>query len=92
MRIGIGYDIHKLTAGRKLVLGGVTIPFEKGLIGHSDADVVIHSVCDALLGAMGEDDIGKHFPDTSERYKDISSSVILKKVASIHKPPTMGSL
>lgn len=82
-RVGIGYDIHRFAPGRKLFLGGVHIPFASGLIGHSDADVVIHSVCDALLGAMGKDDIGKHFPDTSERYKDISSLLILKKVAAM---------
>ena len=79
MRIGIGYDVHPLTAGRKLVLGGVTIPFEKGLLGHSDADVLVHAVCDALLGAAGLGDIGMHFPDTDPMYKDISSIKILAK-------------
>ena len=79
MRIGIGYDIHRLTAGRKLVLGGVTIPFEKGLLGHSDADVLVHAVCDALLGAAGLGDIGLHFPDTDPEYKDISSIKFLAK-------------
>jgi len=79
MRIGIGYDVHQLVAGRKLVLGGVAIPFEKGLFGHSDADVLIHAVCDALLGATGLGDIGLHFPDTDPEYKDISSIKILVK-------------
>ena len=79
MRIGIGYDVHRLTAGRKLVLGGVTIPFEKGLLGHSDADVLVHAVCDSLLGAAGLGDIGLHFPDTDPEYKDISSIKILAK-------------
>jgi 2-C-methyl-D-erythritol 2,4-cyclodiphosphate synthase len=79
MRMGIGYDVHRLAAGRKLVLGGVDIPFEKGLLGHSDADVLIHAVCDALLGAAGLGDIGMHFPDTDPDYKDISSIKILAK-------------
>jgi 2-C-methyl-D-erythritol 2,4-cyclodiphosphate synthase len=79
MRIGIGYDVHRLAAGRKLVLGGVDIPFEKGLLGHSDADVLVHAVCDALLGAAGLGDIGMHFPDTDPDYKDISSIKILAK-------------
>jgi 2-C-methyl-D-erythritol 2,4-cyclodiphosphate synthase len=79
MRIGIGYDLHRLAAGRKLVLGGVDIPFEKGLLGHSDADVLVHAVCDALLGAAGLGDIGMHFPDTDPDYKDISSIKILAK-------------
>ncbi|TES88687.1 MAG: 2-C-methyl-D-erythritol 2,4-cyclodiphosphate synthase [Desulfobacteraceae bacterium] len=79
MRIGIGYDVHQLVNGRKLVLGGVAIPFEKGLFGHSDADVLIHAVCDALLGAAGLGDIGLHFPDTDPEYKDISSIKILVK-------------
>ena len=80
MRIGIGYDVHRLTAGRKLVLGGVDIPFEKGLHGHSDADVLVHAVCDALLGAAGLGDIGLHFPDTDPEYKDISSIKILANI------------
>ncbi|MCX5680871.1 MAG: 2-C-methyl-D-erythritol 2,4-cyclodiphosphate synthase [Candidatus Omnitrophica bacterium] len=79
-RIGIGYDIHRLVEGRKLILGGVEIPFEKGLLGHSDADVLTHAVCDALLGALGKGDIGEHFPDTDSRYKDVSSLSLLKKV------------
>lgn len=75
----MGYDIHRLTEGRKLVLGGVIIPFEKGLLGHSDADVVLHALCDALLGAAGLGDIGQHFPDTEPRFKDISSVKLLEK-------------
>jgi len=79
MRIGTGYDVHRLTPGRKLVLGGVTIPFEKGLLGHSDADVLVHSICDALFGAAGLGDIGLHFPDTDPEFKDISSIKLLEK-------------
>ena len=79
MRVGMGYDVHRLVKGRKLVLGGVVIPFEKGLLGHSDADVLIHAVCDALLGAAGLDDIGVHFPDTNPEFKDISSIKILER-------------
>jgi len=79
-RVGIGYDVHRLVEGRKLILGGVEIPYEKGLEGHSDADVLLHAVCDALLGAMGKGDIGEHFPNTDEEYKDISSLVLLEKV------------
>jgi 2-C-methyl-D-erythritol 2,4-cyclodiphosphate synthase len=85
MRIGIGYDVHQLAEGRKLVLGGVTIPFEKGLLGHSDADVLIHAVCDALLGAAGLGDIGLHFPDTDPKLKDISSMLILSKTYNLLK-------
>lgn len=81
MRIGMGYDVHQLVEGRKLILGGVNIPFEKGLAGHSDADVLLHAIMDALLGAMALGDIGKHFPDTSSEFKDISSMVLLQKVA-----------
>jgi 2-C-methyl-D-erythritol 2,4-cyclodiphosphate synthase len=80
MRIGIGYDVHKLSEGRKLVLGGVHIPFEKGLSGHSDADVLIHSLMDALLGALNLGDIGQHFPDDDKEYKDISSIILLSRV------------
>ena len=79
MHIGIGYDIHQLKRGRPLVLGGVTIPFEKGLLGHSDADVLVHAVCDALLGAAGLGDIGLHFPDTDPELKDIYSIKLLAK-------------
>jgi 2-C-methyl-D-erythritol 2,4-cyclodiphosphate synthase len=79
MRIGLGYDVHRLVVGRKLVLGGETIPFEKGLLGHSDADVLTHAVCDALLGAAGLGDIGQHFPDTDPAYKDICSLELLDR-------------
>jgi 2-C-methyl-D-erythritol 2,4-cyclodiphosphate synthase len=79
-RIGLGYDIHRLVAGRKLILGGTHIPHEKGLLGHSDADVLVHAVCDAFLGAVALGDIGDHFPDTESRYKDISSIKLLKEV------------
>ncbi len=83
MRIGMGYDVHKLTEGRDLIMGGVKIPYEKGLLGHSDADVVVHAIMDALLGAAALGDIGKHFPDTDEQYKDISSIELLKKVGEL---------
>lgn len=79
-RVGIGFDIHKFVKGRKLVLGGIEIPHEMGLEGHSDADVLLHAICDALLGAIGKGDIGEHFPNTDERYRGVSSSVLLKKV------------
>ncbi len=79
MRIGMGYDIHQLVTGRNLVLGGLTIPFEKGLLGHSDADVLVHAVCDALLGAAGLGDIGIHFPDTDPAFKDIYSMELLSR-------------
>jgi len=86
MRIGYGYDIHPLTVGRRLIIGGVQIPFEKGLLGHSDADVLLHAVCDALLGAAGLGDIGIHFPDSDPRLKDISSIALLRyTVDMIHK-------
>lgn len=85
MRIGNGYDVHKLTEGRKLILGGVDIPYEKGLLGHSDADVLIHAIMDALLGALALGDIGKLFPDTSADFKDISSILLLKKVNEVLK-------
>ena len=77
MRVGLGYDVHRLTEGRDLILGGVKIPYEKGLLGHSDADVLLHAIMDALLGAAALGDIGKHFPDTDERYKGISSIKLL---------------
>jgi len=80
MRIGNGYDVHRLIEGRRLIIGGVDIPHEKGLLGHSDADVLLHAICDALLGAAGLGDIGKHFPDSDQRYKGISSLVLLKEV------------
>ena len=82
MRIGHGYDVHRLVECRDLVLGGVTIPFEKGLLGHSDADVLLHAVMDALLGAAGLGDIGMLFPDTNSAYKGISSMILLEKVAA----------
>ena len=82
-RVGIGYDVHQLVAGRKLILGGVEIPFIKGLMGHSDADVLCHALADALLGAAALGDIGKHFPDSDPRFKDISSLVLLKHVAEL---------
>ncbi len=85
MRIGIGYDVHKLVEGRRLVIGGVDIPHNKGLLGHSDADVLLHAVCDALLGAAALGDIGKHFPDTEQEFKDANSRVLLKNVVSLLK-------
>ena len=84
-RIGIGYDIHRLVKGRNLFLGGIEIPFEKGLEGHSDADVLLHAICDAILGALGKGDIGEHFPNTEKKYKDISSRVLLGEVNKIAK-------
>ena len=83
MRIGMGYDVHRLTEGRKLILGGVDIPYEKGLLGHSDADVLLHAIMDALLGAAALGDIGKHFPDTDEQYRGISSVKLLKHVGDL---------
>ena len=83
MRIGMGYDVHKLTEGRKLILGGVEIPHSLGLLGHSDADVLLHAIMDALLGAAALGDIGKHFPDTDERYRGISSLKLLEHVAEL---------
>ncbi len=82
MRIGQGFDVHQLVAGRKLIIGGVDIPYEKGLLGHSDADVLLHAICDALLGATALGDIGKHFADTDAKYKDIDSRILLRDVAS----------
>lgn len=83
MRVGMGYDVHKLAEGRELILGGVRIPYERGLLGHSDADVLIHAVMDALLGAAALGDIGKHFPDTDPKYKGISSISLLEHVADL---------
>ncbi len=83
MRIGHGYDVHRLTPGRPLVLGGVTIPYEKGLLGHSDADVLLHAVMDALLGAAALGDIGTHFPDTDPQYAGISSRALLRRVGDL---------
>ncbi|MGB9814256.1 MAG: 2-C-methyl-D-erythritol 2,4-cyclodiphosphate synthase [Thermovenabulum sp.] len=90
MRVGIGYDAHRLVEGRKLIIGGVHIPFEKGLLGHSDADVLVHAINDALLGAACLGDIGKHFPDTDPKYKDISSLVLMKRVAELLKNEGFG--
>jgi 2-C-methyl-D-erythritol 2,4-cyclodiphosphate synthase len=80
IRIGNGLDVHALVSGRNLVLGGVTIPFERGLKGHSDADALLHAICDAVLGALGEGDIGAHFPDTDPRYKDADSRTLLRTI------------
>ena len=83
MRVGIGYDVHKLVENRKLILGGVDIPHEKGLLGHSDADVLLHAISDALLGSAALGDIGKHFPDSDDRYKGISSLILVKHVGDL---------
>ena len=83
MRIGHGYDVHRLVTGRKLILGGVDVPYDKGLLGHSDADVLLHAIADAILGAIGEGDIGKHFPDTDPAYKGISSIKLLRHVMAL---------
>ena len=85
MRIGLGYDVHKLGENRKMIIGGVEIPYELGLVGHSDADVLLHAVMDALLGAAGMGDIGKHFPDTDDKYKGISSVKLLRAVNDLLK-------
>ena len=85
MRVGMGYDVHQLVEGRDLILGGVNIPYEKGLLGHSDADVLLHAITDAILGAAALGDIGKHFPDTDDKYKGISSIKLLKEVACLIK-------
>lgn len=83
MRVGTGFDVHALVPGRRLVLGGVDIPFERGLAGHSDADVLLHAICDAILGACGRGDIGGHFPDTDARYKDADSRALLRRVREV---------
>ena len=83
MRIGQGYDVHQLAAGRKLIIGGVEIPYEKGLLGHSDADVLLHAICDALLGAAALGDIGRHFADTDAKFKNIDSRILLREVAHL---------
>jgi 2-C-methyl-D-erythritol 2,4-cyclodiphosphate synthase len=80
IKIGFGYDVHKFAENRKLIIGGVEVPFEKGLLGHSDADVLLHAICDAILGALALGDIGKHFPDTDPKYKDIDSKQLLSHV------------
>lgn len=85
MRIGIGYDVHKLVENRKLFIGGIEIPYEKGLLGHSDADVLIHAIMDSILGALALRDIGYHFPDNDNEYKDIDSKILLKRVYEIMK-------
>lgn len=85
MRVGIGYDVHKLVDERELIIGGVNIPYEKGLLGHSDADVLIHAIMDSILGALALGDIGKHFPDNDAQYKDISSLILLERVYNIMK-------
>ena len=85
MRVGLGYDVHRLVEGRDLILGGVKIPHEKGLLGHSDADVLLHALTDALLGAAALGDIGRHFPDTDERYRGISSLILLEKAYTLIK-------
>lgn len=83
MRIGQGFDVHALAAGRKLIIGGVTIPYERGLLGHSDADVLLHAICDALIGAAALGDIGKHFPDTDPRYAGVDSRALLREVTQL---------
>ncbi|MCT4542672.1 MAG: 2-C-methyl-D-erythritol 2,4-cyclodiphosphate synthase [Vallitalea sp.] len=83
MRVGMGYDVHKLVENRDLIIGGVKIPFEKGLLGHSDADVLLHAIMDSLLGAMAKGDIGKHFPDTDNKYESISSMKLMEQVKKI---------
>jgi 2-C-methyl-D-erythritol 2,4-cyclodiphosphate synthase len=80
MRVGFGYDVHSFVSGRPLILGGIKIPYLFGLKGHSDADVLIHAICDALLGAIAEGDIGRHFPDTDPQYRNIKSTILLRKV------------
>jgi 2-C-methyl-D-erythritol 2,4-cyclodiphosphate synthase len=85
MRIGHGYDVHKFCEGRKCVIGGVNIPYEKGLLGHSDADVLLHAICDALLGAAGLGDIGKHFPDNDNAFLNIDSRILLRKTVALLK-------
>ncbi|MGD0275917.1 MAG: 2-C-methyl-D-erythritol 2,4-cyclodiphosphate synthase [Syntrophales bacterium] len=85
MRVGLGYDSHRFADGRKLVVGGVEIPFDMGLLGHSDADILIHAVCDAILGAVGQGDIGCHFPDTDPAWRDISSMILLGHVVALAK-------
>lgn len=85
LRVGMGYDVHQLVEGRKLIMGGVEIPHDKGLLGHSDADVIVHAIMDALIGAIAEGDIGKHFPDTDPKYKGISSISLLEYVGKLLK-------
>jgi 2-C-methyl-D-erythritol 2,4-cyclodiphosphate synthase len=89
-RVGMGYDVHPFAEGRPLILGGVTIPYHQGLAGHSDADCLVHAICDALLGAIAEGDIGRHFPDSDPQYKDVESLVLLGKVAEMVKGKGFG--
>lgn len=90
MRVGQGFDVHQLVEGRKLIVGGVDIPYERGLFGHSDADVLLHAICDALLGAAGLGDIGRHFPDSDPRYKGIDSRHLLREVMQLLKDKGYG--
>ncbi|SPF39608.1 2C-methyl-D-erythritol 2,4-cyclodiphosphate synthase [Syntrophobacter sp. SbD1] len=83
MRVGFGYDVHRLVPGRPLILGGIEVPYEQGLLGHSDADVLLHAICDALIGAAALGDIGTHFPDTSPEFKDISSLLLLRRTVAL---------
>ncbi len=94
VKIGHGYDVHRLVEGRRLILGGVSVPHEKGLLGHSDADVLLHAVMDAILGALGEGDIGRHFPDTDNAYKDADSMLLAKRVCALmdEKGFTIGNI
>ena len=94
LKIGHGYDIHRTAEGRKMIIGGVEIPYEKGLLGHSDADVLIHAIIDSLLGAMGKGDIGTHFPDTDDKYLNIDSALLLQRTMEIMKDEgyTVGNL
>ena len=92
MRIGHGYDVHQLVEGRKLILGGVEIPHRLGLLGHSDADVLIHAVCDSILGALGLGDIGKHFPDSDANFENVDSRVLLREVVAKMKGFQLGNL
>jgi len=90
MKVGIGYDVHRLVQGRTLVLGGMTIPFDKGLLGHSDADVLVHAACDALLGAAGLGDLGEHFPDSDEAFRDIYSIELLRRCRQLIREKGFG--
>ncbi len=94
IRIGHGYDVHRLVGNRDLIIGGVKIPYEKGLLGHSDADVLVHAILDAILGALGEGDIGKHFPDTDDHYNGINSMLLAENIASllVSKGYTLGNI
>ncbi|OEH86303.1 2-C-methyl-D-erythritol 2,4-cyclodiphosphate synthase [Desulfuribacillus stibiiarsenatis] len=94
MKVGIGFDVHQFAENRKLIMGGVEIAYESGLLGHSDADVLVHAIMDAILGALGKGDIGKHFPDTDEKYRGISSILLLEHVWQLVKDEgyTMGNL